>query len=319
MNFAWIAAGVVVVLLGGSYLTYRFVFCTSNRRKTDIHSIPKGEQYQKDKQRMLELIDTLDAVAYEQVCIRSKDGLKLVAKYYHRHDNAPLAICFHGYRSTGIRDFSGGVQIAFRQGQNVLLVDQRAQGLSEGHTMTFGVMERYDCLAWIDYAVQRFGAETKIALYGVSMGAATVLMASGLELPENVVGIVADCPYTTPPAIIQKVCRDVKLPVAVIYPFIAAGAFLFGRFRLSDGSAVEAVKQTAVPILIIHGEDDRFVPCEMSREIQNANPEMVRRYTFAYAGHGLSYIVDPERYETLVKSFLHMILEDNHPFSERET
>ena len=134
----------------------------------------------------------------EFVTIQSRDGLTLSGRYYHTADGAPLAIGFHGYKSCWLTDFCGGADIAFQMGQNVLLVDERAHGKSQGRTISFGIKERQDLLCWIDYALARFGSDVKILLYGVSMGGATVVMASELELPENVKGIVADCPYSAP-------------------------------------------------------------------------------------------------------------------------
>lgn len=133
------------------------------------------------------------------------------------------------------------------------------------------------------------------------MGAATVLMAAGLGLPENVRCVVADCPYSSPKAIIQKVCTDMKIPPAIAYPFVALGARMFGAFSLSSVSTEEEVRKATVPILVIHGTDDRFVPCSMSESF-TSNPH-VQRETFPGAGHGLSFLVDRPRYEKLIRDF----------------
>lgn len=233
----------------------------------------------------------------------SRDGLKLQARYYHQSDDAPLVLCFHGYRGTPFRDFSGGTGLYRSTGFNLLMVEQRAHCSSEGHTITFGVKERYDCLDWIKYARERFGEEREMLLAGISMGAATVLMASGLELPRNVRGVIADAPYTSPKAIIQKVCGDMGLPVRLAMPFASVAARVFGGFGLTDANAAEAVQHATVPILLIHGEDDRFVPCGMGREIAAAAPERVELHTFPNAGHGLSFLVDQPRYERITKDF----------------
>ena len=150
----------------------------------------------------------------------------------------------------------------------------------------------------------RFGAEKPIYLCGVSMGAATVLMASEFNLPNNVKGIIADSPYSSPEAIIKKVCKDMGVSPKLAFPFIRLGARLFGGFSIRAVTAVEAVKKAKKPVLILHGEDDRFVPCVMSEEIFNAYGGKKRRETFPNAGHGISYIVDPKRYEQVVGAFL---------------
>ena len=163
-------------------------------------------------------------------------------------------------------------------------------------------MEKYDVLLWTRWAADRFGG-IPILLGGISMGAATVLMASALGLPENVRGVIADCPYTSAKDIICSVGRDSVVPMELLYPFVRLSAKLFGHADLTQADALSAVKSARVPILLIHGEDDRFVPCDMSRAIAAANPEKIEFHTFPGAGHGLSCLVDMPRYEALVKAF----------------
>lgn len=294
---------VLAIIFILSFICYYIVFYSPQRGQGDHYSLPEGDQYDKYKDRMTRYIDEFLAIDYEDVEIVSFDGLMLRGRYYHIGDDAPVDICFHGYRGTGVRDFCGGSRIAMKLGHNVILVDQRAHGKSQGHSISFGINERRDCLSWIEYALCRFGGDREINIMGVSMGASTVLMAAGLGLPNNVKRIVADCPYTSPPEIIKKVCRDRKLPAALVYPFIYTGALVYGHFRLNSADCTEAVKAAKLPVLLIHGEDDRFVPCDMSRKIQKANPEYIQLFTFPNAAHGISYIEDRARYEALVRQF----------------
>ncbi len=304
MIVVYLLAAVAAAALGLSWGMYRFVFYSPRKDQNVLHNLPKGPQFDKNRDLMLSMIDALDALPYERVSVVSADGLTLRGKYYHVRDGAPVALCFHGYRGMGVRDFCGGSLLCMELGQNLLLVEQRAQESSGGHTISFGVNERFDALSWTRYAVSRFGADTRILLYGVSMGAATVLMASALELPENVRGIVADCPYTSVKEIICKVAREIHLEPWFFWPFIRLGAIVFGGFTPEDGSALEAVKKASVPILLIHGEDDRYVPVEMSRRLYAAKPELISLNTFPGAGHGLSYLADSRRYGRIVREFL---------------
>ena len=297
---------LLALVLPAAWFAYYLPFHVPKNHREDPFDLPKGPQYEAVHDTMLRAVQRVTALPYEQVFITSFDGTRLAARYYHKADGAPVQIQFHGYRSCAQRDFSGGTLLALEMGQNVLVADQRAHGLSGGHVITFGVKERRDCLCWVDYVNQRFGADTKIVLAGISMGAATVLMASQLKLPDNVAGIIADSPYSAPGAIIQKVCRDVKFPVKLVYPFVTLGALVFGRFRLWEATASEAVKTTHIPILLIHGEDDHFVPCEMSREIFDACAAPKMLHTFPGAGHGLGFTVDSSRYKSIIKDFMKM-------------
>lgn len=306
MPWLIVAAVLLVLLLAAARFTYHIAFYVPKRRLEDIYELPKGKQFKVFAGQMHAAIREIEALPFEQVYITSFDGTRLAGRYYHVQDGAPIQIQFHGYRSYALRDFCGGALLAMESGQNVLLIDQRAHGKSGGSAITFGVKERKDCLCWINYINQRFGSGTKILLTGISMGAATVLMASQLELPENVAGIIADSPYSAPGAIIRKVCADVKLPAKVVYPFIWLGALIYGHFRLDQATAVSAVHETKIPILLIHGEADRFVPCEMSREIFESCTAPKMLHTFPEAGHGLNFFVDGPRYRKVLAEFMEL-------------
>ncbi|MBQ6840700.1 MAG: alpha/beta hydrolase [Bacilli bacterium] len=278
-----------------------------NPKDDDIHNIPDGEAYQKSKEYFIELIDKFNNLPYENVYIKTYDGKKLHGRYYHCSDDAPIDICFHGYRGTLVRDFCGGAKICFECKHNVLVVDQRAHGFSEGKTISFGIRERYDCVEWVKYIVNRF-PNNKILLYGVSMGGATILMASNLNLPKNVVGIVADSPFSSPEKIIRKVLDDRGFPNRIFYPFIYISALIFGGLNLKHGSAIESVKNTNIPILLIHGKKDTFVPCSMSKDIKKAAKTCYDLALFENAEHGISYIADEKTYTKIVKDFIKSVL-----------
>jgi fermentation-respiration switch protein FrsA (DUF1100 family) len=296
-----------VVIMAGSYYAYRIAFFSPRNGRDQVVK-PKDPQYDPYRPEMRRIYQQLQERPCEFVSIQSADGLTLSGRYYHVKDGAPLDLCFHGYRSHPFTDFSGGAELSLAMEHNLLLVDQRAHGKSEGKTISFGILERMDVLSWSNYAAERFGEDVEILLYGVSMGGATVLMASDLELPENVKAIVADCPYVKPLDVILYVGESTSFPSWLIKPFAVLGAKIFGGFNLQESDAVQAVRQAKVPILIIHGEADKYVPCAMSAEAEQANPQMVRRYTFPDAAHGISYLVDTERYHNIVKDFINQVL-----------
>lgn len=295
------------VILGGSYYAYRLAFFSPMEGRNKVPE-PIGKHFDPYRGTIEEMFRTLIQRPCEEVSITSHDGLNLVGRYYHTAEGAPLCIGFHGYKSTYVADFSGGSALCIDRGYNLLLVDQRSHGKSEGKTITFGINERKDALRWVNYAVSRFGCDTKIVMMGVSMGAATVLMASGLELPENVKGIVADCPYVKASDIIVKVGKGMGFPAWFTLPFSRLGAAIFGGFNLHETDAVTSVKRAKVPILIIHGEADTLVPPEMSELAQKANPDLVRRVTFPGAGHAMSYLVDTHRYRKITAEFMDEVL-----------
>ena len=314
MPFLIVGGALLVLLLGAlavSRWVYQKAFYVPKKQKNADPYAHFGRKKDEDyRRRLYGLVDMLKEKESEEVFTDSYDGLRLVGHYYHLADGAPLKIIFHGWRSTYLRDCGGGAEMAWRAGYNLLLVDQRALGKSEGHTITFGIKEKYDCLSWVNYAIERFGKDVKIILGGVSMGAATVLMASALDLPSNVKCISADCGYTSPEAIIRKVCReDMGIPDSLGFPFVRLGARLFGGFSIMDGGALEAVKHAKVPLMIMHGDEDDFVPFSMCHELYEAIPGQKTLLTVAGAGHGLSYFAQTERYEQTLRAFESAALE----------
>lgn len=299
---------LVLLVIGGAYYAYRIAYYApkSGRDKTPTF---KGHQYEPYLTEINRLFRDLNDRPYEFVTIKSHDGLILSGRYYHIRDGAPLDIGFHGYRSSPVTDFSGGASLSFQMEHNVLLVDQRAHGGSQGSTITFGILERRDLLCWVEYAINRFGKDTQIVLYGISMGGATVLMASELDLPKNVRGIIADCPYSSPIDIMVHVSKNMPIPSFLVKPFACLGAWLFGHFNPEETTAAKAVQKSRIPVLIIHGEADAFVPPEMSEEVYLSNPDNIRRYTFPGADHGISYLTDTPRYHKIITEFVKEFLE----------
>ena len=303
MTLVIVLAVLLLLLLAVSYGVYRFVLYAPVGKQNEPHHLPTGEQYDPWMDEMIRLVDELLAMPSERVYIRSKDGLKLAGDFYAGEGGHPVHICCHGYRGLGVRDFCGGAQNLMTRGDGVLLIHERAQGDSEGHAMTFGIREREDVLLWARYCADRFPG-APLFLHGLSMGAATVLMVSALPLPKTVKGILADCPYDVPHDIIVLTAQKTGAPAKLMWPFLQIGAFLFGGFHFGDVCAHEAVKAARVPILIIHGEDDRFVPAYMSEPMAEVNPALVTRFTFPGAGHGMSYLLDPPSYQALTKAFI---------------
>lgn len=305
MLIVWLVLGLAALCLLISYCCYRLAFYAPprNLQQSDAIEIPSGEIYEAHREKMENWVRQMRALPHQEFEITSFDGLKLHAKFYEYAPGAPIELMFHGYRGSAERDLSGGIERCFRVRRSALIVDQRCAGRSEGNTITFGINERRDCLKWIDFMIGHFGADVKIILTGISMGAATVLMAGAEELPPNVVGILADCGYTSAREIMEVVIGKMGLPPKLSYPFVKLGARIFGHFDPDETSPIEAVKKCKLPVIFFHGEADDFVPCRMSRENFNACTSRKQLVTIPGAGHGLSYAIDPDRYVEALYDF----------------
>ena len=301
----WFLAAIFAVIFLASYGCYRFAFYVPDRKPVsgDAIEIPAGPVYEPFREKMEYWIRETRKLPSEDVEITSFDGLKLRGKFYEFAPGAPVEIMFHGYRGSAERDMSGGVNRCFKVRRSALVVEQRCSHCSEGNTITMGINEHRDCLKWVDFTIGYLGSDIKIILTGISMGAATVMMAAGEKLPPNVIGILADCGYTSAKAIMYDVMRKMKLPPKICYPFVKLGAKLFGHFDLDENSPLEAMKRCALPVIFYHGEDDDFVPCSMSRENFEACTGRKKLITIPGAGHGLSYAVQPQYYLEELREF----------------
>lgn len=294
---AVVAAAVCVTLLC-AYICYRLAFYADRKKKLpdDVIDIPRGKAYQPFWTDFETWARRNRAMSHETMSITSFDGLTLCAKYYEYAPGAPIELMFHGYRGNAERDLSGGIQRCFRLGRSAFVVDQRCSGNSQGHTITFGIKEYRDCLLWVDFMVEHFGPDVKIILCGISMGAATVLMASELPLPPQVKGIWADCGYASPEGVLRETIRRRSWPEALFYPLVSLSARVFGGFRVEECTALDAVRHANVPILLIHGEADRIVPCAMAYALRDACASPVTLLTVPDAAHGVSYYMDTASY-----------------------
>ncbi|MBQ6847664.1 MAG: alpha/beta hydrolase [Clostridia bacterium] len=248
-------------------------------------------------------IEHINSTPCKWVETKSFDGLKIKARYFDNGQKNTL-IFFHGYRSSASRDFSCALKFYTDLGLNILLVDQRSHGKSEGKLITFGVKESRDVVSWVKFLNKEYSPEG-IVLSGMSMGATTVLLAAGGFLPENVKGIIADCGYTSPTEIIKSVAlRFLKIKAQYLLPLINLCCKAFGGFSIRKASTVESLKKCLLPVLLIHGEADTFVPCEMSRIAFKSCNNKSRLVTVENAYHGMSFLVDGEKVKREIKDFL---------------
>ena len=265
--------------------------------------MPHGTVYEPYFDLMLQRMKETRAIPHRDYTIQSYDGLTLWGTFFEYAPGAPIELMFHGYQGSGERDLCGGVQRCFAMGHSAFLVDQRGTNRSEGHVCTFGIKERQDCRSWIAFLEKEFGADTKIILTGISMGAATVMMTAAEPLPSSVKGILADCGYSSPKEILSLEMKRQGFPVGLVYPLMKLGARIYGKFDLEETSPREAMEKCTVPVIFIHGEADDFVPCEMSRVNHEACAAPKALFTVPGAGHCLSYIIDRQGYLDTLNRF----------------
>ena len=295
------ASGVAAVTL------YERVIPRQDKIRVNLDEMADMTKWEEYKKIIHVNKDWIMAQPLEHVTIKSRDNLTLHGDYIPAENpTGRVAIFFHGYTSCGLSDCSSIGAFLSKQGFDCLIVDSRAHGKSEGKYIGFGILERYDCLAWINYINERFDKKKDILLYGISMGGATVLMTSGLEkFPDNVKVIIADCAFTSPYEVFSHVLKkDYKIPKFPVMNINDAICRRKAGYGFKDYSTLDAVKNAPCPILFVHGKDDNFVPTWMSQQNYDACSSPKELLWIDNAGHGASYYENQELYESKVKDFV---------------
>ena len=286
---------------------YFFVF-TICRKPTA--TLEKNISANTDWSRHLDFISKsrqwLNSRAFEDVFIKSGDGLSLHATLIKNSvETKRTVICFHGFTSCSLNDYVAISRFYYEKGFNLLLVDERAHGKSEGKYVGFGVLDRYDALRWIDYTVRLFGSDSVIFLHGISMGASTVLMTSGLTLLENVKTIVSDCAFTSAYDVFSHILkRDYHIPKFPIMKLTELLTRLFAGYGYKDVSTLDEVAKAKVPILFIHGDKDDFVPVWMTEKNYAACASSKSLLIVKGADHAEAYYIDRQAYEKAITAFI---------------
>lgn len=229
--------------------------------------------------------------------VTAEDGLGLVGTCFRRAGNGHRwVILVHGYGRIQQNTWDYAEKY-LAHGYAVLTPDLRASGDSEGRYLTMGAKESRDLQQWVARILQE-DPDARIVLHGISMGAATVMMASALPMPDNVAAVVEDCGYTSAYAMFTiQLERLFHLPERPLMDCVDFMSREKTGTALSEAAPLLAVPHTKVPMLFIHGDDDRLVPYEMMQQLYDASNAPVKEsMTVSGAGHASAKAADPVRY-----------------------
>ncbi|NMP59227.1 alpha/beta hydrolase [Enterococcus mundtii] len=234
----------------------------------------------------------------------STDGLKLSAIYLPATDSHKTAIVAHGYMGNA-ETMANYAKMFHDLGYNVLVPDARGHGKSEGDYIGFGWHERKDYVKWIDQVLETNGQSEEIVLYGISMGAATVMMTSGESLPTNVKAIIEDCGYSSVNEELAYQLNELfSLPPFPLIQVTSLMTKIRAGYFFGEADAIKQLEKNQLPMLFIHGDADTFVPYEMLDKVYQATNGPKEKYIVPGAEHAKAYSIDPENYQKTVSSFL---------------
>ena len=246
-----------------------------------------------------------EAQPMRDVYIRSRDGLKLHGSYLPAGNPERMVLMCHGYRGTSFGSVAHMAEFLHDNNCDLLLIDQRCCGESEGRFITFGAKEQYDVLEWLSFLGTLNAKDLPIYLYGQSMGAATSLLAAGHDLPKNVKGIIADCGFHS----MKQQLRDIAKGwfglhwIELLLLRVDLFCRLFGKFSMKETDTTAALEKNRLPVLFFHGENDTYVwPQNSGRnyEVCNAEKELI---LVPEARHLCSSYVAPELYKEKLAGF----------------
>ena len=294
---------LLIVLISLLLITYHFFNTVFNREKWVPRSPLKASSYEAANEEGKQWLLADKEVV--ELSVTSFDGLKLKGLYIRNNGLGKTIICVHGYQMTGLSDFGMSIRFLCSTGYNILLIDNRAHGRSEGRYTGFSILDSKDIIAWCKYLVYDL-KQTQIVLYGISMGGAAVLNAAGSsELPKEVKGIVSDCAFADA---FREIAHQIKrayhlpaFPVVYLYDFWLR---LFAKYSLKDMKPKDSIRNYQGSLLIIHGGKDRLVPVENAYEIYESAACDKEILIVPGAAHGRSYLVDREGYEEKFRKLL---------------
>lgn len=250
------------------------------------------EDFQEEKNKIKDWLRKTFVIGLK---IKSFDGTTLFAEWFVNEKSKKWIIILHGYGMNG-RMMYYAARKFYNKGYNILLPDLRGHGISGANYIGMGWHDRLDMKVWIKEIIKK-DKDAEISLYGVSMGASTVLMTSGEDLPKNVKCVISDCAFTNAYDVFKhqfkKICFVPSFPLLDILSFICK---IKNKYSLKEASALKQVKKCKIPIFFIHGSDDDFVPTDMVFELyKNAkcNKDLM---IVNKAGHGVSEMVNKKVY-----------------------
>ena len=296
-----IIAGLILLILLFERYVYKRVFYSPQKGQNSEYNAVRELNVGDLKEIATKLVNELMEIPSEDLYTTSYDNLKLHAYLYKSEGSKEYVVFFHGFRRTARRSFAGRAMDCLKEHKNVILVDHRAHGLSEGHTLTFGKKERYDVLTWVNYVKEKFGSEIKITLVGLSMGATSILGVSD-QLDKDI-KIVADCPYVSVKKVFLKTMVKLKMNPKVVYPIVSLASILYCHSKINY-DITNVVNKSKNKILLIQGSIDSLVSSTDTEALYLENKNHIQYELFEGIGHGVAYLRSIERYRQVFFDFI---------------
>ncbi len=308
----WIVIVVLLLIIGIVIYTGYYIFTAVMIRKKklpfvsdnidDTNNVLAPTAKVREAYRLKHL-ESFRKLPFETLIIKSFDNLNLYANFLKGENVKETVILVHGYKSSAENEFGGIVNVYLRRQCNILALENRAHGRSEGKYIGFSELDQYDIIAWVK-KINELYPETSIFLHGVSMGGASVIHTCNKQM-KNVKGIIEDCGFTSCRAITKAMMKKTfNLPYFPFGYVASIFALIISKVDFDKSDGLKEVKESKYPILFITGDKDNFVPSKMTIAMYKACNSPKKLLVVENAGHAAANVVDEEKYFREVEMFL---------------
>ncbi len=297
----FILSCVIIVIIGIIYTLRKFSIETIKRKIKNMNQIEKGELEKG-------LIDKafLDKLYQEKVSIKSLDGLNLSGMFIHGNENKDKTLLVSHGITSGIPASYKYARPFIERGWNVLLIYHRRHSDSEGKYSTMGYYEKHDLLSWIEFIKEKVVDNSTIGIHGESMGASSALLTANMT--NQIDFIIADCGFSSFHELLLYKFKRSKMPLFPLVDITYRYTKFIAKFNVKDVNPIESIKDSGIPVLFIHGKEDKFVPTFMSENMYKETKGYKEIYLVDDAAHAQSIFVDYETYKNKMMNFVDKVI-----------
>ncbi|HHL2034634.1 alpha/beta hydrolase [Clostridium perfringens] len=309
MTYLIILIIIAVIVIVFFLATGLYIFKSTVTR--ELHDIEKSYTRYVENNLFDEAL--YNSTSKEDITLKSFDGLNLTSTLImNENPTNKFIVLVHGVSICYVGSLKY-FDIFYKNGFNVLIVNQRRHGKSEGKYSTYGFYEKYDVNMWIEYLKSRFGNDIILGLHGESMGAGTVM--ETIPLNDSIKFVIEDCGYSNFHELIgfqithaykNRLVRRILSPSLIFANFFMKTK---AKFSMKKIVPIDIVSSTSLPMMFIHGKEDYFVPWYMALDLYKAKTKGYKElYLVEGAKHAEALEVNKILYEKKIMTFIEKAL-----------
>ncbi len=293
------------------YIAYKNIFIKIKIK--NIYTLSTSNKYYPYQREFIQGLEWYNTIEKEKIYITNSRGLKLVGKLtqQNRKEKPNVVIFFHGWNNSGENEIGcAGIPLLYKEGYDILIVDQVAHGESEGNISTMGIFEQTDVLLWVDKINEIYNNNCNIILSGMSMGANMVMLVSNKKM-NNVKAIIENCGFTSVYDVLKYASKSKYNINDFTFAFVNIFFMIKTKLSLKKFDARKTLNNSLYPVLFIHGKNDNTVPYQMAIDLYNSCANKKEILIVEEAIHLTSRFNKQDKFDEVMLSFLNKYLKDS--------